>query len=463
MKFSRYILILLAVIIAVSSCEVYQPKQKKEIKELEIVNDAEPPSDYDPIFITKSEYYNPEYMGDPKVVVSYVDNRQPNVTRAHVHIIDSNKTYITGAAQQRYMNIWCIVRNKYKGEVEEMKKFEISEYTEADRTPLAMAIVMDHSGSMGERRALAVQKAIKQRILSKKNEDKFSLIRYDHRINIESPLSGSYEGMIKTHKINGLQGYGGGTAIIDAVAKGIESLNGAGQLERKVVVIFTDGWDNQSKMDRDSVIEMARAKNVMVCAVDFGANINKGYMKEIARRTGGLYHHIYKTEEFDLVFLDIYKRLKNSYVIEFTPSGYGEHELEIKLCLPERELTTNTTFDNTPDIGHIGILHINFDFASSKIKKNSYSAIEKIYQLMDFYPEMVVEIRGHTDDVGKESSNQKLSEKRAQAVADYLIEKGIEPNRLVVIGFGEAEPIADNSTDEGRAQNRRTEFKILKK
>ena len=72
----------------------------------------------------------------------------------------------------------------------------------------------------------------------------------------------------------------------------------------------------------------------------------------------------------------------------------------------------------------------------------------------------MIEVEGHTDNVGKAEVNKKLSQKRADAVKDYLIKKGIEADRLSAIGYGSEQPIADNKTKEGRAQNRRVEFKI---
>jgi len=75
---------------------------------------------------------------------------------------------------------------------------------------------------------------------------------------------------------------------------------------------------------------------------------------------------------------------------------------------------------------------------------------------------MVIEISGHTDDVGETMANQKLSEGRATAVKNYLISKGVKPTQVTAIGFGKTKPIADNKTAEGKAKNRRIEIKILK-
>ena len=77
------------------------------------------------------------------------------------------------------------------------------------------------------------------------------------------------------------------------------------------------------------------------------------------------------------------------------------------------------------------------------------------------YPNSVVQVLGHTDNVGSDASNQSLSEARAKSVVSYLTSKGVDASRIVAKGYGEKDPIATNDTDEGRAKNRRTEFKVI--
>jgi outer membrane protein OmpA-like peptidoglycan-associated protein len=72
-----------------------------------------------------------------------------------------------------------------------------------------------------------------------------------------------------------------------------------------------------------------------------------------------------------------------------------------------------------------------------------------------------VEIGGHTDNVGSDESNLQLSDSRAKSVVEYLVSKGIDASRLTYKGYGETQPIADNESDEGRAKNRRTEFRVI--
>jgi outer membrane protein OmpA-like peptidoglycan-associated protein len=79
---------------------------------------------------------------------------------------------------------------------------------------------------------------------------------------------------------------------------------------------------------------------------------------------------------------------------------------------------------------------------------------------MNDNPSVKIQINGYTDNVGNDADNLKLSENRAKAVVDFLITKGIDATRMTWKGFGETQPVADNSSEEGRALNRRTEFVI---
>ncbi|MGE5173659.1 MAG: outer membrane beta-barrel domain-containing protein [Betaproteobacteria bacterium] len=106
-------------------------------------------------------------------------------------------------------------------------------------------------------------------------------------------------------------------------------------------------------------------------------------------------------------------------------------------------------------------LAVEFDTGKAEIKPQYREQIKKVADFMRKYPETTAVIEGHTDNVGKEDSNVRLSEKRAESVRTYLIENfGIEANRLTARGYGSSRPIADNATPEGRQKNRRIEAVI---
>lgn len=108
------------------------------------------------------------------------------------------------------------------------------------------------------------------------------------------------------------------------------------------------------------------------------------------------------------------------------------------------------------------IITVYYDINSDRLNEQSKQIVDTtLLTILRESPELIVEISSHTDNIGEESYNLKLSQKRAEIVAKYLIEKGIDKNRLIAKGYGESHPMADNTTEEGRSRNRRTEFKIV--
>ena len=120
---------------------------------------------------------------------------------------------------------------------------------------------------------------------------------------------------------------------------------------------------------------------------------------------------------------------------------------------------TKDTMDYS--VGKVIVLeNIFFDFDKSVLLPQSYVELHNLINLLNSQPNMKIELSGHTDNKGKDKYNLQLSLDRAKAVYDYLILAGIDKKRLKFKGYGSTQPIADNKTDEGRAKNRRVEFKI---
>jgi len=100
-----------------------------------------------------------------------------------------------------------------------------------------------------------------------------------------------------------------------------------------------------------------------------------------------------------------------------------------------------------------------FDFDSDALHEDGKALLDEIVEIAALCPEVDVEVSGHTDSVGDKDYNIGLSERRATVVAEYLVNRGMEGDRLSAVGKGFSQPIADNSTEEGRAENRRIEFR----
>ena len=109
----------------------------------------------------------------------------------------------------------------------------------------------------------------------------------------------------------------------------------------------------------------------------------------------------------------------------------------------------------------IVLKNIFFDSKKWELKPGSQTELNKVVQLLNDNPALKIEITGHTDNIGNPADNLILSENRAKSVVKYLIANGIAPGRLMSKGYGETRPIAPNNSEENRAQNRRTELKVL--
>ena len=103
---------------------------------------------------------------------------------------------------------------------------------------------------------------------------------------------------------------------------------------------------------------------------------------------------------------------------------------------------------------------VNFAFNSSELTSNAKNSLSKLITALVNTPDTNISVYGHTDAVGRDDYNLKLSQKRAEEVKAYLVSNGISPDRITAIGMGETSPVSDNSTDSGRAENRRVEFAI---
>ncbi|MFN3820173.1 OmpA family protein [Blastomonas sp.] len=104
---------------------------------------------------------------------------------------------------------------------------------------------------------------------------------------------------------------------------------------------------------------------------------------------------------------------------------------------------------------------VTFDVDSSAVKPQFRNTLNDVAATLVQYESTYIDVYGHTDSTGSDAYNQTLSERRAQSVSSYLSSRGVQPARLATRGFGESQPVASNTTEDGRAQNRRVEIRIV--
>jgi len=164
---------------------------------------------------------------------------------------------------------------------------------------------------------------------------------------------------------------------------------------------------------------------------------------------------------------------KGDYALTVSKEGYLFHSENLSLqesktavdpfiysVMLQKIKTAETVVIDEPK--SVVLKNIFFETGSAKLLAASDIEIKKLYDLLIDNPNMKIQIIGHTDNVGREIDNKKLSEERAKSVFTSLINLGIERSRVSFMGMGETNPIASNDTEEGRKENRRTEFVIVK-
>lgn len=148
----------------------------------------------------------------------------------------------------------------------------------------------------------------------------------------------------------------------------------------------------------------------------------------------------------------------NSIQVGTPPDVEEESIVYPDLCLLPEPPKVNESFV---------VENVYYDFNKSNLKPTSFPALDEIVRMLNFYPNMVIELSAHTDSKGSDTYNQRLSEARAKSVVEYLVSKGIARERLEAKGYGESQPVEKNTINgkdnpAGRERNRRTEFKVLK-
>ena len=154
-----------------------------------------------------------------------------------------------------------------------------------------------------------------------------------------------------------------------------------------------------------------------------------------------------------------------NYGIAVKSEGYLFHSenFDIPTSSGYQEIVKDVELKNVA-VGSIIVLrNIFFDFDKATLRPESANELERLIKLLNDLPTLKIEISSHTDSKGTDSYNMTLSQARSESVVGYLINHGIAKDRLVAQGYGETKPIATNDTDDGRQQNRRSEFKILSK
>ena len=170
-----------------------------------------------------------------------------------------------------------------------------------------------------------------------------------------------------------------------------------------------------------------------------------------------------KTAGFKIVYEDSPSTItanKGDTWVYLQPGGsfYYQTIVTVKPMQQEATADASSLKNELESSGHVAVYGIRFETAKATITPDSEQTLQQIVILMQQSPDLNLRVEGHTDNVGAAAMNQSLSEKRAQAVVTWLSSHGVDPSRLKAQGFGATKPVADNTSEAGRAKNRRVEL-----
>jgi outer membrane protein OmpA-like peptidoglycan-associated protein len=281
----------------------------------------------------------------PELSISRVET-DGNKVRLFAHLLNGQGDFINLTSSTSKQN-WCAVVDQFGGRDNAIANYQVLETgNNFIEEPTAYALVLDHSGSMAYR-VKDMQDAVENFIRNKRPQDAISIVKYDKNARVEVPSQTDLGFLLSAFQKNGLNGYGGVTAIINGIHEGIESIRNAPQ-RKKLVISFTDGGDNSSTITKEYLIWLSQSLQIPICTIDLGSSVSNNFMKEIASSTGGTYNYMMFANEFPNVFTDIKNRLSKSYVIEYTSPGLGNHQVSLTFCHPSGPLTASANYSNLP-------------------------------------------------------------------------------------------------------------------
>ena len=399
----------------------------------------------------------------------------PDSIRLFVRVLDSNGFVVTNMAAPYkkdgapdYFPVLTERRGiRRKVREVDIATFTVREFGEKDSIPTNIALAIDCSGSMKGAKE-TIDLGTELFIEMKRSCDNISLTAYHKEIRSVFPLSSDTGAMLREFREYKKYSQGLFTATYDGILKTLQTLKDVPLDQPKVCVVFSDGDENLSTVKIGDIFEYATKHNVSIYCVGFGYAQDEP-LQDLSLYTGGKYYRAYTKKDLLSIFLDIYRSLRNYYLVTYTPPRYeGLHTVDLTVRVPGRDtLIARGVYDKTPlspiDPRDEFSKLILFAYNESDIDTASYYILDELSDALERFENVVLEVQGHTDNIGTEEYNQILSQSRAESVKSALVNRGVDATRLRTRGMGFMMPMVPNDSEENRAKNRRTVFRILRK
>lgn len=427
----------------------------------------------------------PFSQADPATLVvdpwRIITDKFPDSIHLYVRVFDPAGYLITNLAPPYYDGpgdyraIWSGLTEQIgtDGQPEKIENFTVREFSEKDGLPNELALVLDYSGTMASSIGL-LENAAQSFVKLKRPADRITVVKFDDKPQLAAKASTQTDELLGIFG-NGLKGFGNYTAMYSAAKLGGEQLAAAPAANPRALILFTDGEDNASNINELDLYAFVKKHNIPIFTVAFGA-VNRGVLQELSKYSGGKFYQTDDPKKLPAIFEDIYRSLRNYYLVSYQPiNAGGRHIARVGLNPPgapepaagkieyetsgPRLSPNSITENNAEPIER----RIQFAYNSADLLPESNPALDTIAARMKRNPRLEIKIEGHASAEGTPERNQLLSEQRAQAVRQALIERGIAEQRLTSQGYGSTMPIDSNESEEGRKLNRRVAIVVTRR
>jgi len=424
----------------------------------------------------------------------------PGIIKLYVVVVDSTGNFVHGLApptiskNESSKYFLGLVESYYGGGSNKITDFKVKEFVSYEDVPQDISLVLDYSGSMGGE-IKDLEYSTKSFINNKRKQDRLSIVKFDDHIETLTGLTNDLGKINSVYYKRNLDGFGGGTALYAAIGEGLYSFRNVDK--PRELIVFTDGYENSSlfvenakAISAQQIAKIADEQNIKINCISFGGSVNEQLLEVLSAYTGGQYYSVLDRDDISSVWLELPYLSANYYEISFksksaenltgvnliynnnrgqekttkkkifldTPESLNEVDVDTSLYWFKYDtLYNNKTPISLPQA--IGFFSFNGTIMLDDYVKN----VEVIVKKMNSDTSLNAVIFGHTDMVDSDKYNQELSEKRCKWVKNYIIEQGIDKNRLITIPLGEKYPV-NIVEDEGwqAAENRRIEVLLLR-
>ncbi len=397
-------------------------------------------------------------------------NEYPRQIKLYARVFDTTGNFITNLAPPVHANqeYWKALSEKLGQKTTQISSFTVREYGDQDSIPYAINLMLDYSGSMKSVMD-ALYDGTELFISLKQSVDQIAITSFNRDFDLKVPFASDKQLLVSKFRQTRDRGFGSYSAFYDGLVNSIKMFDSLPSTMPRILVAFSDGDDNFSQSKARDIFREAQERNVHIFTVGFGYT-HDDILSYISQNTGGKYYQVYTKKDLINVFMEIYRSLRNYYLVSYEPPKFaGLHHVALTLQLPQSDtLIARGEYDESDinpfrDPDNPIYKRIPFDYNQATLKPDAESIIEELVDQLQRYEKVWLEVQGHTDNIGGEDFNQRLSEARAQAVVNALVQHGIEAKRLKPVGKGMLYPLVANDNDENRAINRRTEFRILRR